>query len=165
MCFSTMRKDSPIESSGLQWPSSASLATCVEFFDSEVVFSLCEDDVSLLRRKSQPHWEQKFAVSSNFSSPLNAHSGFGHLIVCFLQILGLYLFNYHLKGESPILRLSNYAYLGFLERRKLLPGKEPPRSGENIDRACAKKEECKGYLTNRHKGYLAAHCYCNRVGK
>lgn len=45
-------------------------------------------------------------------------------------------------------------------------GKEPPRFVESRDRACAKKkEECKVYLTNPHKGYLAAHSYHNRVGK
>ena len=55
----------------------------MEFFENDVVFSLCEDDVSSLRRKSLPHSEQNFAVSSNFSSQLNGHSGFGHFIAFF----------------------------------------------------------------------------------
>ena len=164
-CSSTMCKDLP---SALQWRSSTSLATCVEFFENGVVFSLCEDDASSLRRKFLPHSEQNFAVSSNFSIKLNGHSGFVHFIVFFFADSWASIVQLSSSKERTQFWVpSMYAHLGFLERRKLLPGKEPPRFFESIDRACAKnkKEECKGYLTNPHKGYLVAHSYYNRVGK
>ena len=160
-----MCKNLPIWSSALQWRSSASLAACVEFFENEVVFSLCEDDASLLRRKPVPHLEQKFAVSSNFSSQLNGHSGFGHFIVVFFADSWASIVQLLLQRREP-----HFEFLPFMPLshswRKLLPGKEPPRLLEiKVETELARKKKLFNQSSQGNKGYLATHGYYNRVGK
>ena len=131
--------------------SSASLATCVEFFEIEVVFSLGEDDVSSVRRKSLPHSEQNFAVSSNFSCQLNGHSGFGHFIVFFFADSWA-----SIVQLSPQRREPNLDFLPFIPITDSWKGgscfrERNPHDFSKVETELA-REECKGYLTSRHNG-------------
>ena len=129
----------------------------MEFFENEVVFSLCEDDASSLRRKSLPHLEQKLSLSSNLSIKLNGHSGFVHFIVFFFADSWA-----SIVQLSPQRREPNFEFLPCMPISDSWKGgscfrERNPRDFSKVELARKKKEECKGYLTNPHKGYVAAH--------
>ena len=131
----------------------------MEFFENEVVFSLCEDDASSLRRKSLPHLEQKLSLSSNLSIKLNGHSGFVHFIVFFFADSWA-----SIAQLSPQRREPNFEFLPCMPISDSWKGgscfrERNPRDFSKVETELArkKKEECKGYLTNPHKGYVAAH--------